>query len=170
MPAPLGRGRRRPRDRLKKAHANRLFPSDLISDSPAGATPGITPFGRSQAGCPRHSDGAGGGSGIDSKKLTPSGYFLRSAIASLRRIAWYGANSVGVGSEVRRALLGLAFGLALAVRPTGSAEAPRARAGPEDAFCGAVCAERLERIFGLPLRVEGPTWTMCGVPARWLWP
>src|ERR1700676_1439968 len=80
-----------------------------ISDSAAGATPGITPFGRSQAGCPRHSDGAGGGSGIDSKKLTPSGYFLQSTIASMRRISWCGTNSVGVGSEVRRALLGLAL-------------------------------------------------------------
>jgi hypothetical protein len=32
--------------------------------------------------------------------------------------------------------------------PPGAAEAPRARVGPEDAFCGAGFAERLERIFG----------------------
>ena len=50
---------------------------------------------------------------------------------------------------------GLAFGLALAVRPAGSAEAPRARVGPEDAFCGAVFAERLERIFGCPCGWRG---------------
>jgi len=50
---------------------------------------------------------------------------------------------------------GLASGLALAVRPAGSAEAPRARAGPEDAFCGAVFAERLERIFGCPCGWRG---------------
>ena len=36
--------------------------------------------------------------------------------------------------EVRRAPPGLAFGLALAVRPAGPAEAPRARVGPEDRF------------------------------------
>ena len=56
---------------------------------------------------------------------------------------------------VRRAFPGLASGLALAVRPTGSAEAPRARVGPEDAFCGAVFAERVERIFGCPCGWRG---------------
>ncbi len=34
-------------------------------------------------------------------------------------------------------------------------EAPRARVGPEDAFCGAVFAERLERIFGCPCGWRG---------------
>jgi hypothetical protein len=52
-------------------------------------------------------------------------------------------------------LSGLACGLALAVRPAGAAEAPRARVGPEDAFCGAVCAKRLERIFGCPCGWRG---------------
>jgi hypothetical protein len=50
---------------------------------------------------------------------------------------------------------GLASGLALAVRPAGSAETPRARVGPEDAFCGAGFAERLERIFGCPFGWRG---------------
>ena len=50
---------------------------------------------------------------------------------------------------------GLASGLALAVRPAGSTEAPRARVGPEDAFCGAVFAERVERIFGCPCGWRG---------------
>jgi hypothetical protein len=50
---------------------------------------------------------------------------------------------------------GLASGLALAVRPAGLAEAPRARVGPEDAFCGAVFAERSERIFGCPCGWRG---------------
>jgi hypothetical protein len=39
--------------------------------------------------------------------------------------------------------------------PQGSAEAPRARVGPEDAFCGAGFAERLERIFGCPCGWRG---------------
>ena len=39
----------------------------------------------------------------------------------------------------------------LAVRPAGSLEAPRARVGPEDPFCG----ERLERIFGCPCGWRG---------------
>jgi len=34
------------------------------------------------------------------------------------------------------------------------AETPRARVGPEDAFCGAVCAERLGRIFRCPCGCE----------------
>jgi hypothetical protein len=42
---------------------------------------------------------------------------------------------------------GLASGLARAVRPAGSAVAPRARVGPEDAFCGAGFAQRLETIM-----------------------
>ena len=46
--------------------------------------------------------------------------------------------------------VGLASGQALAVRPAGSVEAPYARVGPEDAFCGAGFAERLDRIFGCP--------------------
>jgi hypothetical protein len=50
---------------------------------------------------------------------------------------------------------GLASGLALAVRSAGSADAPRARVGPEDAFCRAVRAERLEGIFGCPCRWRG---------------
>jgi hypothetical protein len=58
---------------------------------------------------------------------------------------------------------GLASGLALAVRPAGSVEAPRARVGPEDAFCGAA-----RKDLRVPLRVEGPTRTMRGVPAQWL--
>ena len=58
----------------------------------------------------------------------------------------------------RRARSGLASGLALAVRPAGSAEAPRARVGPEDAFCGAV-----RKDLRVPLRVKGPTRTMRGI-------
>ena len=53
---------------------------------------------------------------------------------------------------------GLVSGLALAVRPAGSAEAPRARVGPEDAFCGAV-----RKDLRVPLRVEGAARTMRGV-------
>jgi hypothetical protein len=64
-------------------------------------------------------------------------------------------------AEVCRALSGLASGLALAVRPAGSAEAPRARVGPEDAFCEAV-----RKDLRVPLQVEGLTRTMRGVPAR----
>src|SRR3974390_1180868 len=52
-------------------------------------------------------------------------------------------------------VMGLASGLALAVRPAGSAEAPTARVGPEDAFCEAVFAERLARIFGCPCGWRG---------------
>ena len=54
---------------------------------------------------------------------------------------------------------GQAFGLALAVRPAGSLEAPRARVGPEDPFCGAV-----RKDLQVPLRVEGVARTMRGVP------
>jgi hypothetical protein len=68
---------------------------------------------------------------------------------------------VALGGSPRAS--GLASGLALAVRPGGWAEAPPARVGPEDAFCGAV-----RKDLRVPLRVEGPTRTMCGVPARWL--
>jgi hypothetical protein len=57
-------------------------------------------------------------------------------------------------AQVRR-VPGPASGLAPAVRPAGSAEAPRARVGPEDAFCGAVCAERFEKIFGCPCGWRG---------------
>ena len=63
-----------------------------------------------------------------------------------------------VGRFVAR-LPGLAFGLALAVRPAGSLEAPRARVGPEDPFCGAV-----RKDLRVPLRVEGAARTMRGVP------
>jgi hypothetical protein len=56
---------------------------------------------------------------------------------------------------------GLAFGLALAVRPAGSLEAPRARVGPEDPFCAAV-----KKDLRVPLRVEGTARTMRGVPAQ----
>ncbi len=53
----------------------------------------------------------------------------------------------GIGRFAARA-----SGLAL---PVGSAEAPRARVGPEDAFCGTGFAERLERIFGCPCGWRG---------------
>ncbi len=62
-------------------------------------------------------------------------------------------------------LSGLASGLALAVRPAGSLEAPRARVGPEDPFCGAV---RVRKDLRVPLQVEGAAWTMRGVPPRCL--
>ena len=67
--------------------------------------------------------------------------------------------------EIRFAarLGGLAFGLALAVRPAGSLEAPRARVGPEDPFCAAV-----RKDLRVPLRVEGAARTMRGVPPPWL--
>ena len=60
---------------------------------------------------------------------------------------------------------GLASGLALAVRPAGSAETGlrRSRVGPEDRFCEAVRND-----LGVPLTLEGPTRTMRGVPARCL--
>lgn len=61
---------------------------------------------------------------------------------------------------------GLASGVALAVRPAGAAEAPRARVGPEDAFCGAVLAERLERIFGCPCGWRGRHGQCAAFPAR----
>ena len=61
-------------------------------------------------------------------------------------------------------LSGLASGLALAVRPAGSTVAPHAGVGPEDAFCRAV-----RKDLRVPLRVEGSTRTMRGVPARSLW-
>jgi len=54
-------------------------------------------------------------------------------------------------------LSGLPFGLAPAVRPGGLA--PRARAGPEDAFCAAVRND-----LRVPLRVEGPARMMRGRP------
>ena len=56
-------------------------------------------------------------------------------------------------------VLGLASGLALAVRPAGSLEAPRAKVGPEDPFCAAV-----RKDLRAPLRAEGAARTMCGVP------
>ena len=61
-------------------------------------------------------------------------------------------------------LSGLASGLALAVRPAALAEAPR-KGGPEDAFCGAVCAERVERIFGCPCEWRGQPGQCAAVPA-----
>ena len=39
--------------------------------------------------------------------------------------------------------------------PPGRQRSPRARVGPEDAFCGAIFAERLERIFGCPCGWRG---------------
>ena len=64
--------------------------------------------------------------------------------------------------------LGLAFGLALAVRPVGSAEVSARKGGSRrsflrSGFCGAV-----RKDLRVPLRVEGPTRMMRGVPARWL--
>ena len=78
------------------------------------------------------------------------------------------AGSLVLPQRFAARLLGLASGLALAVRPAGSAEAPRARAGSRrcflrSGFCGAVRKE-----LRVPLRVEGPTRTMRGVPARCL--
>ena len=57
---------------------------------------------------------------------------------------------------------GLAFGLALAVRPAGSA--PGSRVGHEDSFCEAVRND-----LWVPLTLEGPARTTRGVPARCLW-
>jgi hypothetical protein len=39
--------------------------------------------------------------------------------------------------------------------PQGRQRSPRERVGPEDSFCGAGCAERLERIFGCPCGWRG---------------
>jgi hypothetical protein len=55
-------------------------------------------------------------------------------------------------------LSGLAFGLALAVRPAGLAEAPGSRACPKG------------RAAGAPLTLEGPARTMRGAPVPVLWP
>ncbi len=63
-------------------------------------------------------------------------------------------------AQVRHAPRGLASGLALAVRPAGSLEAPRARVGPDDPFCGAV-----RKDLRVPLQVEGAARTMRGVPS-----
>jgi len=60
-------------------------------------------------------------------------------------------------------LSGLASGLALAVKPAGSAEAPALKGGSQDPFCEAV-----RKDLGVPLTLEGTTWTICGVPSRWL--
>jgi hypothetical protein len=65
------------------------------------------------------------------------------------------ASDVSRAPDMRRGLAARASGLALAVRPTESAEAPRARVGPEDAFCGAIFAKWLERIFGCPCGWRG---------------
>ena len=54
---------------------------------------------------------------------------------------------------------GLAFGLALAVRPAGLVEAPGSRVGSKDRFCEAVRND-----LGVPLTLEGPARTMRGVP------
>ena len=53
---------------------------------------------------------------------------------------------------------GLAFGLALAVRPAGSAEVSGVNGAPQARPRGAG--------RGAPLRLEGPTRTMRGVPPR----
>jgi hypothetical protein len=50
-----------------------------IRNTSIGANPGITPSGRLQAGFPGPSNSGRGRSGVDSKKLTPSGYFWRPA-------------------------------------------------------------------------------------------
>ena len=55
---------------------------------------------------------------------------------------------------------GLASGLALAVRPAGSAEV----SGAQGWVLKIVSAERSETLFGCPLTLEGPTRTMRGVP------
>jgi hypothetical protein len=56
---------------------------------------------------------------------------------------------------------GLASGLALAVRPAGSVEVSSAQGqGPEDRFCEAVRSD-----LRVPLTLEGPTRTMCGILA-----
>jgi len=54
---------------------------------------------------------------------------------------------------------GLAFGLALAVRPAGAAEAP-----------GSTARRRRVPLAGCeaPLTLEGPTRTMRGVPPRYV--
>jgi hypothetical protein len=73
---------------------------------------------------------------------------------------------VSVGSALWRFAArasGLASGLALAVRPAGSAKAPALKGGPEDPFCEAV-----RRDLRVPLTLKGPTWIMRGVPGRWL--
>ena len=62
--------------------------------------------------------------------------------------------------QVCRAPLGPGLWPGLAVRPAGSPEAPRARVGPEDPFCGAV-----RKDLRVPLRVEGAARTMRGVPS-----
>jgi hypothetical protein len=45
--------------------------------------------------------------------------------------------------------------------PLGRQRLRRSRMGPEDPFCVAV-----RKDLGVPLTLEGPTWTMRGVPSR----
>ena len=68
------------------------------------------------------------------------------------RMAWSGTT---VNREVCRAPQGLAFDVALAVRPAGVAEAP-----------GSTAAEGASRAAGCEalLRLEGPPRTMRGIP------
>src|ERR1022692_4806392 len=47
--------------------------------------------------------------------------------------------------------------------PLGRQRLRRSRVGPEDPFCEAV-----RKDLRVPLTLEGPTWTMRGVPSRWL--
>jgi len=60
---------------------------------------------------------------------------------------------------------GLASGLALAVRPAGSAEAPRQGWVPKMLSANRVCGA-VRKDLRVPLCVEGPTRTVRGVPAR----
>jgi hypothetical protein len=62
--------------------------------------------------------------------------------------------------EIRRALPGLASGLALAVRPAGAAEAPALKGGSRRSFLRSGRND-----LRVPLTLEGTPRTMCGVPA-----
>ena len=47
--------------------------------------------------------------------------------------------------------------------PLGRQRLRRSRVGPGDPFCEAV-----RKDLRVPLTLEGPTWIMRGIPARWL--
>jgi hypothetical protein len=65
--------------------------------------------------------------------------------------------------EVRRAFRAWPLAWPSPSGPLGRQRLRRSRVGPGDPFCEAV-----RKDLGVPLTLEGPTWTIRGVPARWL--
>jgi hypothetical protein len=65
-------------------------------------------------------------------------YFWLTVTAAKYRSCPFNRACNGCAPRFAARLSGLAYGLALAVRPAGSAVAPALKVGPEDRFCEAV--------------------------------